>query len=73
MSMQRQAGATPRARWFAKVSLAAEAVLRYVWHSPHGAILIEVRDGTAYVNGQRVEPVLEAQRRLDEINGPAGG
>lgn len=36
--------------------LAAEGVLRYVWESRFGPMLIEVREGRAYVNGQRVEP-----------------
>ena len=37
--------------------LEAEGVLRYVWESRFGDILIEVKDGRAYVNGQAVEPV----------------
>ena len=36
--------------------LATEGVLRYVWGSRWGEMLIEVVDGVAYVNGQRVEP-----------------
>jgi hypothetical protein len=36
--------------------LAAESVLRYVWEGKFGAMLIEVRDGNMFVNGQRVEP-----------------
>lgn len=36
--------------------LATEGVLRYVWESRYGSMLIEVRDGQAYVNGQVVEP-----------------
>ena len=36
--------------------LETEGVLRYVWESRFGDILIEVRDGQAYVNGQAVEP-----------------
>ena len=35
---------------------AAEGVARWVWASRFGPILIEVRDGTAFVNGQRVTP-----------------
>jgi len=38
--------------------LATEGVLRYVWEGRFGAMLIEVRDGAAYVNGDRVEPIL---------------
>ena len=36
--------------------LATEGVLRYVWEGRFGSMLIEVRDGQAYVNGQAVEP-----------------
>jgi hypothetical protein len=36
--------------------LAAEGVLRYVWEGRFGPMLIEVKDGCAYVNGQPVEP-----------------
>jgi hypothetical protein len=35
---------------------AAEGALRYVWESRFGPMLIEVRAGRAYVNGQPVEP-----------------
>jgi hypothetical protein len=38
--------------------LATEGVERYVWESRFGAMLIEVVDGVAFVNGQRVEAVL---------------
>lgn len=41
------------------VELAAEGVQRYVWRSAYGAMLIEVRDGLAFVNGERVTPVQE--------------
>ena len=34
--------------------LATEGVQRYVWQSAYGPMLIEVRDGAAFVNGQRV-------------------
>lgn len=40
--------------------LASEGVQRYVWQSQFGAILIEVRDGVAFVNGQAVEPHIDA-------------
>jgi hypothetical protein len=36
------------------LELASEGVQRYVWHSAYGAMLIEVRAGTAFVNGDRV-------------------
>ena len=41
----------------AEMRLDTKEVLRYVWESRFGDILIEVRDGRAYVNGQAVEPV----------------
>ncbi len=37
--------------------LATEGVQRYVWESRFGAMLIEVVDGVAYVDGGRVELV----------------
>jgi hypothetical protein len=39
------------------LGLATEGVRRYVWESRFGAMLIEVVDGVAYVNGERVDPV----------------
>jgi hypothetical protein len=36
--------------------VATEGVLRYVWQSRYGPILIEVRDAQTFVNGERVEP-----------------
>ena len=36
--------------------LASEAVLRYVWESRYGSILIEVSGADVFVNGQHVEP-----------------
>jgi hypothetical protein len=38
----------------AALALASEGVQRYVWHSAFGPMLIEVRDGAAFVNGERV-------------------
>lgn len=40
----------------AELPLAADGVLRYMWEGKFGSMLIEVRDGQAYVNGQLVEP-----------------
>jgi hypothetical protein len=37
------------------LSLVTEGVQRYVWEGRFGAMLIEVVDGVAYVNGERVE------------------
>jgi hypothetical protein len=42
-----------------RLDLASESVLRYVWQSAYGAMLIEVRDGNVFVNGARVTPVAE--------------
>jgi hypothetical protein len=36
------------------LDLASEGVQRYVWQSAFEAMLIEVRDGIAFVNGARV-------------------
>ncbi len=50
------------------LDLAAEGVQRYVWQSAFGVMLIEVRDGRAFVNGQRVLSVAE----LRDAGGTAG-
>lgn len=50
------------------LDLAAEGVQRYVWQSAFGAMLIEVRDGRAFVNGQRVLSMSE----LRDAGGTAG-
>ncbi|MFG6429886.1 hypothetical protein [Roseateles sp. LYH14W] len=39
----------------ADLDLATEGVLRYVWSSEWGDMLIEARDGVVYVNGRRVD------------------
>jgi hypothetical protein len=39
--------------------LEREGVQTYVWQSAFGAMLIEVRDGATFVNGQRVVSVAE--------------
>jgi hypothetical protein len=41
------------------LELASQGVQRYVWHSAFGAMLIEVRDGVAFVNGGRVISIHE--------------
>jgi len=41
-----------------ELPLAADDVLRYVWHSKFGDMLVEVRDGRPFVNGEAVEPAL---------------
>lgn len=41
-----------------RLELATEGVLRYVWESRWGPVLVEVReDGAAYVNGDAVQQV----------------
>ena len=44
--------------------LAAQGAQRFVWYARHGPILIEVRGGVAYVNGERVEPIAETVRMM---------
>lgn len=39
--------------------LATEGVQRFVWESAFGPMLIEVRDGAAFVNGQCVTSIGE--------------
>lgn len=39
-----------------QLPLVTEGVQRYVWESRFGAMLIEIKNGNTYVNGQRVEP-----------------
>ena len=41
------------------LDLASEGVQRYVWQSAYRAMLIEVRDGIAFVNGARVASMAE--------------
>jgi hypothetical protein len=41
----------------AALPLASVGVQRYVWNSAFGPMLIEVRDGAAFVNGERVLPM----------------
>ena len=42
--------------------LATEGVQRYVWESRFGAMLIEVIEGTAYVNGEQVESLPASEK-----------
>ncbi len=48
-----------------ELPLVSTDVLRYVWHSRFGDMLVEVRDGLAFVNGQPVEPA-GSPSRIDE-------
>jgi hypothetical protein len=43
--------------------LASVGVLRHLWDSRYGPILIEVIDDQVFVNGDRVEPVTPATPR----------
>jgi hypothetical protein len=45
------------------LELATDGVLRYVWRSAFGDMLIEVINGATYVNGQRVEVAPPMRRR----------
>jgi hypothetical protein len=47
-------GAAPSAE--PELPLATDGVLRYVWHGKFGDMLVEVRDGRSFVNGQAVDP-----------------
>jgi hypothetical protein len=46
----------------------SEDVQRYVWNSAYGPMLIEVREGAAYVNGKRVTSIQEL-RTADGLGG----
>lgn len=48
----------------ADLALAAEGVLRYIWEGKFGSMLIEVKDGRAFVNGQPVVPAEAAAASL---------
>jgi hypothetical protein len=41
------------------LQLASEGAQRYVWRSAYGEVLIEVRNGAAFVNGDRVTSIQE--------------
>jgi hypothetical protein len=43
-----------------ELPLATEGVLRYVWECKFGSMLIEVRGGRAFVDGDLVEPAPQA-------------
>jgi hypothetical protein len=48
------------------LELASAGVQRYVWQSAFGAMLIEVRDGVAYVNGGRVTSIHKLRPGADD-------
>lgn len=51
--------------------LEPEGVQRYVWEGAFGPMLIEVREGAAFVNGQRVMSIGEMRREAAAEQGPA--
>ncbi|MBE0548544.1 MAG: hypothetical protein IH627_13035 [Rubrivivax sp.] len=46
----------------AELPLAAEGVLRYVWESRWGSMLIEVKEGRVFVNGSLVEAAFMSEK-----------
>lgn len=46
-----------------ELPLSADGMLRYVWHGKFGDVLLEVRDGRAFVNGQPVDPAPSEMQR----------
>lgn len=50
------------------LELASEGVQRYVWQGAFGPMLIEVRDGVAFVNGDRVTSIQELQASRNEAS-----
>lgn len=52
------------------LELASPGVQRYVWQSAFGAMLIEVRDGAAYVNGGRVTSINELRLGAGDNTAP---
>ena len=53
------------------LDLATDGVLRYLWQSAFGAMLIEVAGGDIWVNGRRVVPIAEVQQPAEgyEVDG----
>jgi hypothetical protein len=51
----------------ADLPLACEGVQRFLWEGRFGPVLIEVKEGRVFVNGQVVEP---AEARLSGGNAP---
>lgn len=52
-----------------ELALASDGVQRLLWQGLFGVMLIEVRDGVAFVNGDRVASVRELQAA--PIDGPS--
>ena len=49
----------------ATLDLATEGIERHIWNSAFGPMLIEVRQGAVFVNGQRVRSIDELRRAVD--------
>lgn len=49
------------------LNLETEGVLRYVWDSRFGQMLIEVVQGQVFVNGKRVEPIGETPAKPNDL------
>ncbi len=45
-----------------ELTLSTEGVLRYVWESSFGPMLIEVIEGEVFVNGEKVIPAQDQHR-----------
>lgn len=61
----------PNAAAQVELQLATEGVLRYRWESRFGPMLIEVKEGRVYVNGDLVEPAdVGASTRTDGKSRP---
>jgi hypothetical protein len=54
----------------ARLPLATEGVLRYVWESRFGEMLIEVIDGVSFVNGAPVETMVPDNNGAPKENAP---
>lgn len=54
-----------------ELPLAADGVLRYVWHGRFGDMLVEVRDERVFVNGQAVEPAAAEMHSQSRAGGHA--
>ncbi len=58
----------PQPAYQRPLDLATEGTQRFVWQRVFGAMLIEVRDGVAFVNGDRVASIQELQATRNEAS-----
>ena len=63
LALRDDAGQTP-------LPLATEGVMRYVWQSRWGTMLIEVKEGRVFVNGQVVEPAMPVASQAENVRQP---